>query len=72
MFPEDAPEIDEKDPRLMELGKGYTCQMVRKKIRAWIDSGAQKVGDFQDEVGVSPKGVRQLHEQTGDMGRGVL
>lgn len=53
MFPDDAPEIDEDDPRLQILDKGYTCQMVRKKVRAWIDSGAQKVGEFQKELGIS-------------------
>lgn len=65
MFPEDAPEIDEEDPRLMELGKGYTCHMVRKKIKAWTDSGAQKVSDFQDEVGISPEGYANFMNRQG-------
>lgn len=52
LFPKDVPRISEDDPRLFEISRN--ADTIRNKIRVWIDFGAQKVGEFQDTIGVSP------------------
>lgn len=51
LFPKDVPEISEDDPRLYEISPN--ADTIRSKIRIWVDSGAQRVGEFQDTIGVS-------------------
>lgn len=51
LFPKDVPEISDDDPRLYEISPN--ADTIRNKIRIWVDSGAQKVGEFQDTIGVS-------------------
>lgn len=51
LFPKDVPEISEDDRRLYEISQN--ADTIRNKIRIWVDSGAQKVGEFQDTIGVS-------------------
>ncbi|KAI1341149.1 hypothetical protein F5Y15DRAFT_377060 [Xylariaceae sp. FL0016] len=51
--PESVAEIiDDDDPRLDVISD--TPQQVRRKIRAFIDNGNMKVGEFQRAIGVSP------------------
>ena len=64
LFPKDAPEIDDEDPRLFQA-PGETCNAVRKKIRTWTDSGAMKVGEFQNALGVSSKAYTSFMNRTG-------
>ncbi|KAF4990943.1 hypothetical protein FGRMN_8134 [Fusarium graminum] len=64
LFPADAPEIDSDDERLEHLGTN-TCNAIRRKIRTWIDSGAQKVGEFQKTIGVSSKAYGSFMNRTG-------
>ena len=64
LFPEDAPEIDSDDERLERLDSD-TCNTIRRKIRNWIDSGAQKVGEFQRTIGVSGKAYNSFMNRTG-------
>ncbi|KAK8098167.1 uncharacterized protein PG998_013653 [Apiospora kogelbergensis] len=61
--PEDLPDIPDDDPRLDELDQ--TCNQIRSKIRRFIESGAMKVGEFQDELGISPASYRRFMNQTG-------
>lgn len=51
LFPKNRPEISEDDPRLYEISPN--TDTIRNKIWVWIDSGAQKVSEFQDTIGVS-------------------
>jgi hypothetical protein len=51
MFPRLLDEIDDNDPRLGSITD--TCNGVRRKIRTWIESGAMKIGEFQNAIGVS-------------------
>lgn len=70
MFPADAPEIDDDDPRLI-ITKQDTCEKTRRKIRDWIGSGAQKVGEFQREIDVSSRGYSNFMNRSGTWdGRG--
>jgi hypothetical protein len=64
LFPTDVPDIDSDDERLERLD-GDTCNTVRRKIRNWIDSGAQKVGEFQKTIGVSSKAYGSFMNRTG-------
>ncbi|KLU92883.1 hypothetical protein MAPG_11828 [Magnaporthiopsis poae ATCC 64411] len=52
MFPPELDEIEDDDPRLDQYPR-ETCNQVRRKIRTWTDSGAQKIGEFQRTIGVS-------------------
>lgn len=52
MFPPELDEIEDDDPRLEQFPR-ETCNQVRRKIRAWTDSGAQNIGEFQRTIGVS-------------------
>ncbi|RGP60661.1 hypothetical protein FLONG3_10792 [Fusarium longipes] len=58
------PEIDSDDERLEHLGS-ETCNTIRHKIRNWIDSGAQKVGEFQRTIDVSSKSYNSFMNRTG-------
>ncbi|VUC32274.1 unnamed protein product [Clonostachys rosea] len=53
MFPDDAPQIDDNDPRLLFCSD--TPGQVRTKIRRWIDSGAQTEDEFRETIGVPPE-----------------
>ncbi|KPM40618.1 hypothetical protein AK830_g5970 [Neonectria ditissima] len=64
LFPENVEAIDDDDPRLDRLDSD-TCNAVRRKIRTWIDSGAMKVGQFQDALGVSSKAYGSFMNRTG-------
>ncbi|KAK7430199.1 hypothetical protein QQZ08_003173 [Neonectria magnoliae] len=64
LFPEDVEDIDEDDPRL-DRTDSDTCNAVRRKIRTWIESGAMKVGQFQDALGVSSKAYGSFMNRTG-------
>lgn len=64
LFPENVEEIDSDDERLAPTTSD-TCNAVRRKIRAWIDSGAMKVGQFQDAIGVSSKAYGSFMNRTG-------
>lgn len=63
LYPEDAPEIDDDDPRLRIITD--SCQQVRRKIRNWIESGAMKVGEFQREIDVSSRGYGNFMSRNG-------
>ncbi|EKJ78343.1 hypothetical protein FPSE_01448 [Fusarium pseudograminearum CS3096] len=64
LFPSDVPEIDSEDERLESLGSD-TCNTIRRKIRTWIESGAQKVGEFQKTIGVSSRSYNSFMNRTG-------
>lgn len=64
LFPTNVPDIDSDDERLESLD-GDTCNSIRRKIRNWIDSGAQKVGEFQKTIGVSSKAYGSFMNRTG-------
>ncbi|CEI64684.1 hypothetical protein FVEN_g3196 [Fusarium venenatum] len=64
LFPSDVPEIDSEDERLECLGSD-TCNSIRRKIRTWIESGAQKVGEFQKTIGVSSRSYNSFMNRTG-------
>ncbi|KAH7156209.1 hypothetical protein EDB81DRAFT_880539 [Dactylonectria macrodidyma] len=64
LFPDDAPEIDSDDERLV-LTQSDTCNAVRRKIRNWTESGAMKVGEFQNTLGVSSKAYGSFMNRTG-------
>lgn len=61
--PQHIPEIDDEDPRLARTDKD-TCNLVRRRIRDWIGSGAMKVGEFQKAIGVSSKGYGNFMNRT--------
>lgn len=63
LFPEDVPEIDDDDPRLDCPRE--TCNAIRRKIRNWTESGAMKIGEFQDALGVSSKAYTSFMNRTG-------
>ncbi|KAM0440863.1 hypothetical protein ACHAPT_000165 [Fusarium lateritium] len=63
LFPEDVEEIDDYDPRLDLITD--TCNAIRRKIRNWTESGAQKVGEFQRTIGVSSKAYLSFMNRTG-------
>lgn len=42
-----------------------TCNQVRSKIRAYINSGEMKVGEFQDKLGVSSNSYLRFMGQNG-------
>ncbi|KAB5554834.1 hypothetical protein GE09DRAFT_1222304 [Coniochaeta sp. 2T2.1] len=54
--------ISDDDPRLAVITE--TCNSVRRKIRNWTESGAMKVGEFQDAIGVSSKGYSNFMNRT--------
>ncbi|KAB5539393.1 hypothetical protein GE09DRAFT_1290505 [Coniochaeta sp. 2T2.1] len=54
--------ISDDDPRLEVITE--TCNSVRRKIRNWTESGAMKVGEFQDAIGVSSKGYSNFMNRT--------
>ncbi|KAG5786698.1 hypothetical protein H9Q69_014224 [Fusarium xylarioides] len=64
LFPDNVPDIDSEDERLA-LHDSDTCNAIRCKIRNWIDSGAQKVGEFQKTIGVSGKSYNSFMNRTG-------
>ncbi|KAI1023022.1 hypothetical protein LB503_000447 [Fusarium chuoi] len=64
LFPDNVPDIDSEDERLA-LHDSDTCNAIRRKIRNWIDSGAQKVGEFQKTIGVSGKSYNGFMNRTG-------
>ncbi|KAF9774484.1 hypothetical protein IL306_007504 [Fusarium sp. DS 682] len=64
LFPANVPDIDSEDERL-DLRDPDTCNAIRRKIRNWIDSGAQKVGEFQRTIGVSGKSYNSFMNRTG-------
>lgn len=63
LFPEDVEEIDDDDPRLDCPQE--TCNAIRRKIRNWTESGAMKIGEFQDALGVSSKAYTSFMNRTG-------
>lgn len=63
LFPEHVEDIDDYDPRLDIITD--TCNAVRRKIRNWTESGAQKVGEFQRTIGVSSKAYLSFMNRTG-------
>ncbi|RSL79881.1 hypothetical protein CEP51_007013 [Fusarium floridanum] len=63
LFPDDVEDIDDYDPRLDVITD--TCNAVRRKIRNWTESGAQKVGEFQRTIGVSSKAYLSFMNRTG-------
>ncbi|KAF5682226.1 hypothetical protein FCIRC_5129 [Fusarium circinatum] len=64
LFPDNVPDIDSEDERLA-LHNSDTCNAIRRKIRNWIDSGAQKIGEFQKTIGVSGKSYNSFMNRTG-------
>ncbi|SCV32590.1 uncharacterized protein FFB14_04092 [Fusarium fujikuroi] len=64
LFPDNVPDIDSEDERLA-LHDSDTCNAIRRKIRNWIDSDAQKVGEFQKTIGVSGKSYNSFMNRTG-------
>ncbi|KAL7762212.1 hypothetical protein ACKLNR_008747 [Fusarium oxysporum f. sp. zingiberi] len=64
LFPDNVPDIDSEDERLAPHDSD-TCNAIRRKIRNWIDSGAQKVGEFQKTIGVSGKSYNSFMNRTG-------
>jgi len=70
LFPKNRPEVSEDDPRLYEISPN--ADTIRNKIRVWVDSGAQKVSEFQDTIGVSATAYIALHaRQRPEGGLGV-
>jgi hypothetical protein len=63
MFLTRLDEIDDDDPRLATITE--TCNAVRRKIRNWTESGAMKVGEFQQAIGVSSKAYSSFMNRTG-------
>ncbi|KAI9157957.1 hypothetical protein HJFPF1_05942 [Paramyrothecium foliicola] len=63
MFPAALDDIDDEDPRL-DFPKD-TCNAVRKMIHNWTDSGAMKIGEFQDALGVSSKAYGAFMNRNG-------
>lgn len=64
MFPDELDEMEDDDPRLEQYPR-QTCNQVRKQIRAWTESGAQKVGEFQRTIGVSGPAYGRFMNRTG-------
>jgi hypothetical protein len=64
MFPPELDDIDDDDPRL-ERFSPVSCTQVRRKIRSWIDSGAMKVGEFQNKLGVSSPAYHRFMNKAG-------
>ncbi|KAK0385991.1 hypothetical protein NLU13_5828 [Sarocladium strictum] len=64
MFPDDAVYPSDLDPRLLPTDQD-TCGRIRQKIRKWIESGAMKVGEFRDELGVSGPAYGRFMSRTG-------
>ncbi|KAH8812434.1 hypothetical protein F5884DRAFT_785366 [Xylogone sp. PMI_703] len=55
----DAIEIDSDDDRLSRVTDN--CDQVRRKIRAFLNAGEMKVGEFQKALGVSSNAYMQAH-----------
>ncbi|EXA52042.1 hypothetical protein FOVG_00497 [Fusarium oxysporum f. sp. pisi HDV247] len=64
LFPDNVPDIDSEDERLAPHDSD-TCNAIRRKIRNWIDSGAQKVGELQKTIGISGKSYNSFMNRTG-------
>ncbi|KAF5019867.1 hypothetical protein F66182_8103 [Fusarium sp. NRRL 66182] len=64
LFPTNVVDIPSDDERLEHLGS-ETCNSIRRKIRNWTESGAQKVGEFQRTIGVSSKSYGSFMNRTG-------
>ncbi|GFF80386.1 hypothetical protein IFM53868_02846 [Aspergillus udagawae] len=63
------PEIDSDDERLSYID--WNCDQVRRRIRAFIESGEMKIGEFQDAIGVSSRSYLEFLGQNGrDKGSG--
>jgi hypothetical protein len=56
-------EIDDDDPRLCYVTD--SCQLVRRKIKTFLDAGLMKVGEFQDAIGVSSPAYGRFMAMTG-------
>ncbi|KAL8382466.1 hypothetical protein RB595_006310 [Gaeumannomyces hyphopodioides] len=64
MFPDELDEIEDDDPRLEQYPR-QTCNQVRRQIRTWTESGAQKIGEFQRTIGVSGPAYGRFMNRTG-------
>jgi hypothetical protein len=63
------PEIDSDDERLSYID--WNCDQVRRRIRAFIESGEMKIGEFQDAIGFSSRSYLEFLGQNGrDKGSG--
>ncbi|KAH8910350.1 hypothetical protein BR93DRAFT_474822 [Coniochaeta sp. PMI_546] len=58
-----AIEGDDQAPQVLDVTDD--CDVVRRKIRAFIDAGEMKVGDFQRAIGVSPSAYSTFMKQDG-------
>lgn len=74
-----APDADEVDPDSILLpgeSSGYlridlNCDQVRRRIRAFLESGEMKVGEFCSKLGVSGNSYRRFMSVNGpDKGSG--
>ena len=60
---ENHEEIDDDDPRLEEITD--SCDVVRRKINTFINSGEMKVTEFQRAIGVSSNSYLTFMKQHG-------
>ncbi|KAL8298191.1 hypothetical protein RB600_002958 [Gaeumannomyces tritici] len=64
MFPAELDEMEDDDPRIAQYPR-QTCNQVRKTIRTWTESGAQKIGEFQRTIGVSGPAYNRFMNRAG-------
>ncbi|KAF2125855.1 hypothetical protein P153DRAFT_399992 [Dothidotthia symphoricarpi CBS 119687] len=62
---------EELDEQIEDMAVTDSCDVVRRKIRTFLDNGEMKVGEFQKEIGVNSKGYSMFMNQNGrDKGSG--
>ena len=60
---EEDGDISDSDPRLQHITD--SCDVVRRKIHNFINSGGMKVGEFQNAIGVSGNSYSRFMSQKG-------
>lgn len=64
-------EFESDDERLLAITDN--CDQVRRKIRAYLNAGESKIGEFQGKIGVSPQAYARFMGQSGpEKGSGCL
>lgn len=60
-----SPPIDPDSINMDGVPMDMNANQVRSKIRAYLNSGEMKIGEFQNKIGVSSKGYGEFMGQSG-------
>ncbi|KAH8172228.1 hypothetical protein LIA77_08996 [Sarocladium implicatum] len=64
MFPENV-ELPDDDAPEVQPAADEDCDVTRQKMRRWVDSGAMKIGEFREALGVGAGSYANFMEKEG-------